>query len=99
MDYNIHVLKILPEYYEPVSEGIKKFEIRKNDRDFKVRDYIVLREWDGKRYTGKYYTGRISYILDDPDYVKDGYVVFSFYKVSWIGLPFPVMSALNERHD
>ena len=74
-----HVLKILPEYFEAVKDGIKTFEIRKNDRDFKVRDFIVLREWNGD-YTGRFYVGRISYIIDNPEYVKDGYVVFSFIK-------------------
>lgn len=34
----IHELKILPEYYEEVKCGNKNFELRKNDRDYKVYD-------------------------------------------------------------
>ena len=35
----IHALKTLPEYFEAVLENKKTFELRKNDRDFKVGDY------------------------------------------------------------
>lgn len=37
-----HQLKILPQYFQAVSIGDKTFEIRKNDRDFKVGDNIAL---------------------------------------------------------
>ena len=40
-----HELKIRPEYFKAVVLGDKMFEIRKNDRDFKVGDIIVLHEW------------------------------------------------------
>lgn len=42
-----HELKILPQYYKDVKEGNKNFELRKNDRDYKVYDIIRLRAWDG----------------------------------------------------
>ena len=38
----IHALKTLPEYFEAVWENKKTFELRKNDRDFKVGDYLAL---------------------------------------------------------
>lgn len=37
-----HYLKT--SYFQSVQEGRKKFELRKNDRDFKVFDTIVLKE-------------------------------------------------------
>ena len=37
-----HELKILPEYYKEVLAGKKKFEIRKNDRNFKTEDQYDL---------------------------------------------------------
>lgn len=42
-----HHLKILPEYFEEVIAGKKPFEIRFNDRNFKVGDRVELREYLG----------------------------------------------------
>ena len=44
----IHELKILPEYFKAQKAGKKNFEIRKNDRDYKVGDKLVLTEYDPK---------------------------------------------------
>jgi len=41
-----HELKVWPEYFEPVAGGWKRFELRKDDRGFKVGDAVVLKEWD-----------------------------------------------------
>ena len=45
----IHELKILPEYYNAVRCGDKRFEIRKNDRGFHRGDILRLKEWDGEK--------------------------------------------------
>lgn len=63
----IHALKTLPEYFEAVRKGDKTFELRKNDRDFKVGDYLALNEWDGKKYTGRALLAKITYMLDPND--------------------------------
>jgi hypothetical protein len=71
-----HELKILPEYYDAVEAGIKTFEIRKNDRDYKVGDFLRLREWvAGSWYTGREITKQVVYIVDNPEYCKSGYIV------------------------
>ncbi|MDG3374527.1 ASCH/PUA domain-containing protein [Enterococcus thailandicus] len=69
----IHELKILPEFFEAVTSGRKQFEIRKNDRDFKIGDVLHLREWADGNYTGDSYKAEITYITDYAQ--KDGYVV------------------------
>ncbi len=38
----VHNLKIKYEYAEAVASGIKTFELRKDDRDFKEGDYIAF---------------------------------------------------------
>lgn len=58
----IHELKILPEYFKPVSLYHKNFEIRKNDRNYKVGDELLLKEWDGEKYTGRTFHCFVSYI-------------------------------------
>lgn len=63
----IHALKTLPEYFEAVRKGDKTFELRNNDRNFKVGDYLALNEWDGKKYTGRALLAKITYMLDPND--------------------------------
>jgi len=48
--------KIWPEYFDLVSSGKKKFEIRLADFDIAEGDTLLLEEWDPKT---KEYTGRI----------------------------------------
>ncbi len=61
-----HDLKVWPEYFEPIRQGLKTFEIRKvSDRDFRVGDTLVLSEWDeyDRHYTGRAVKVKITYIL------------------------------------
>ena len=39
-----HYLKCETEYYQEVEKGNKTFELRKNDRNYKVYDMIYLKE-------------------------------------------------------
>lgn len=71
-----HELKIRPEYFKAVVLGDKTFEIRKNDRNFKVGDVIVLHEWNEKGgYTGKHTLVNITYVMTDSEFVKNGFAV------------------------
>lgn len=71
----IHELKIQSEFYDAVVQGYKNFEIRKNDRDFRVGDHVVLREFEQGKYTYRKYGAYISYITDYEQ--KPGFVVFA----------------------
>lgn len=75
----VHELKIVPEYFRAVKERKKTFEIRKNDRNFKVGEYIDLREYSGdKGYTGNRLCLKIVYMIESdwfPQGLKDGYCV------------------------
>ena len=80
-----HELKILPEYFEAVTTYKKTFEIRKNDRGFKVGDKLIFREWqpNDDQFINPGYTGRevirwVSYILYDWQAgLKDGYCIMA----------------------
>lgn len=62
-----HELKTIPPYFEAVQRGIKRFEVRLNDRGYKVGDILLLREYlpQTKQYTGRECYREIDYILDD----------------------------------
>lgn len=60
-----HELKTLPEYFLDICSRSKNFELRKNDRNYKVGDYLVLKEFDGEKFTGKKVKRLVSYILSD----------------------------------
>lgn len=73
-----HELKIKSEYFMDIAKGVKKAEIRYNDRNYSVGDFLVLYEIDenGNR-TGNQCTVIVSHILDDAEYLRDGYVMLS----------------------
>ncbi|WP_087024452.1 DUF3850 domain-containing protein [Thaumasiovibrio subtropicus] len=73
MSVQVHELKIQPKYLEAIIRGDKTFEIRLNDRNFKVGDRVML--IDGERYIEI----RIKFLTDYQQ--KPDNVVFSF---DWI---------------
>jgi hypothetical protein len=72
-----HYIKILPEYYNAIDQGKKSFEVRFNDRNYQVNDILHLQEWTDGEYTGREMEVEVTYLLDDPDYCKDGYVIMA----------------------
>lgn len=71
----VHALKTLPQFFEASAEGIKSFEVRKNNRPYQPGDYVALNEWNNEGYTGRCTLQKIVYILSDTEYCKEGYVV------------------------
>jgi ASC-1-like (ASCH) protein len=57
--------KITPEYFDLVSSGKKRFELRLNDFEVKEGDTLVLEEWDltKEQYTGRKIEKKVSYVL------------------------------------
>ena len=69
-----HELKIFPEYLVAIAEGRKQFEIRRNDRDYKIGDVLILNEWQpASGYTGLSVPVIVTYITDFEQ--RDGFVV------------------------
>ncbi len=83
----IHQLKILPPYFNAQVEGLKNFEFRKNDRNYKVGDLLALNEVtkDAKQYTGNSLLVEVTYILDVEAHILngEGYVVLGTRKL-WV---------------
>lgn len=91
MTERTHTLKTIAPYFELARLGIKRFEIRKNDRNYAVGDTLVLKEWepagptstDGEpshvdHFTGRTARVRVLYILragDLPPIGSGGFTV------------------------
>jgi len=75
--------KILPQYFKEVRSGRKTFELRKDEDDIQRGDMLVLREWDGEKYTGRSLEFLVSYVLRDvPEYgLKDGYCIIAIQTI------------------
>ena len=83
----IHELKTWPEYFQLIESGEKSFELRKNDRDFKVGDHVLLKEYqkDSKQYTGRILNRRITFVMKgikaEELGLKKGYCIMSIEEV------------------
>jgi len=81
----VHKLKLNADYYDDSASGKKTFEIRKNDRDYKVGDFLELREWvfsvleNKGSYTGNVHWKIITYVFNDEQYLPEGYVCLACY--------------------
>jgi len=73
-----HYLKTLTEYFDAVESGTKTFEVRYNDKNYKVGDYLILQDWNGWERTGREIKVEVTYVLDNTDYCKDRYVILGF---------------------
>ena len=71
-----HELKISPEHFDAVWIGDKNFEVRLNDRDYRLHDLLILRECiNEKEYTGRVIKARVVYVFDDLGLQKDWIVM------------------------
>ncbi len=76
-----HALKTEPEPFQAMADGLKRFEFRRNDRGFKVGDWLHLRESYGAGFVSfhpRSLDAEILYMLEGPAYgVPEGYAVLS----------------------
>ena len=78
----IHKIKIHPKWFGYVDMQQKNAELRKNDRDYRVGDYLLLQEWDDG-YTQNECLVRITHVLHDYEMkeIRDGFAILSIEKV------------------
>lgn len=60
-----HILKTWHEPFEAVWNGLKTFEVRKNDRDYQAGDSLLLCEYDPDTdtYSGREISCWVSFVL------------------------------------
>lgn len=77
----VHKLKTAPEHFRNIVPGIKSFEIRFNDRGYKVGHYLLLQEYDIKTdtYTGNEWLVKVTSILTHERHkgIAPGHVIMS----------------------
>ena len=74
----LHSKKIKEEYFKKVIEGYKPYEIRVNDCDYRVGDYLALNEINEKGlYTGRFTVTKIIEIFEATEYIQEHYVVLT----------------------
>ncbi len=83
------VKKILPEYFDAIASGKKKFEFRVADFDLKEGDTLVLEEWDSiesdRKATGRTIEKKVTYMKKfHPDTFnqKEETEKYGFYVIS-----------------
>lgn len=77
-----HVLKCWTLSYQAIVDGLKSFEIRKNDRDYHVGDILTLQEWNpGTKYTGRQTKVQVIWILYDGFGLPEGYCIMSIIPI------------------
>lgn len=69
-----HELKTDPEVFDFVVNGIKRFEIRKNDRNYQTGDVLILRKTE---FTGEEMrNGKPLVYISPPLYVNVTYILY-----------------------
>lgn len=62
----VHKLKIWPHFFKEILEDRKRFEYRRNDREYKKGDFLELEEFnqEEQKYTGRKLTTLVTYSID-----------------------------------
>jgi hypothetical protein len=91
-----HVLKTDPAVFRAVRDGVKNFEVRKDDRAFQAGDTVELTYYDRERESSPFapptpfdksddkssLTRKIGFVLRGGQYgLEPGYVAFSLFPV------------------
>lgn len=80
IEIRAHRLKTWPEFFAGIMDGTKHCEIRRNDRDFRTGDYVLLEEWDPAKnaYTKRRAARKVTCVLkpgEVPSGIEEGYAI------------------------
>jgi len=67
-----HELKCWARYFDQVWEGRKLFELRRNDRGFRVGDELLLVETELEEPTGREITATVTSMVVGPPWLAHG---------------------------
>lgn len=89
----VHQIRLAKIYFDDVANGIKTFELRKNDRGYKVGDILEMMEFADGKNTGRTVKVKVTYMLEDYTGIEDGYCIMGTKVMSVAGID---MAAVEE---
>lgn len=83
-----HELKTVNPFFQDVWDGRKTFEMRVDDRLFRLGDRLLLKEYDKDKgyYSGRIVHAEVNHILtaaDFPEGLREGYICMSIKVLDW----------------
>ena len=75
-----HILKTHMDPFAAVWNERKTAEFRRNDRDFQVGDFLILREYDHEKdeYPGREIEARVTHVARGPSFgIPEGFAMIS----------------------
>ena len=84
-------MKSWPEFFEEILRGRKTHDLRRNDRDFREGDVLVLKEYDPRqgKYTGRSCNVEVTYITSQTqacalseEALKEGFSILSIRRIA-----------------
>lgn len=96
-----HNLKIWPEYFSAVRDGLKRAELRWNDREYQAGDTLDLCEWDPNEeaFTGDFISVTVTHVAELGQWMP-GYVLLSIAPPAPVSMKdHQVRELVNELRD
>lgn len=73
----VHQIRLASMYFNDVVSGKKSFELRKNDRNYKIGDILEMLEFNDGRHTGRTVKAEVTYMLEDYTGLTEGYCILA----------------------
>lgn len=73
--YREHDLKLTDVFWDDVKSGRKRFELRKNDRGYKVGDTLILHRYADGKDMGDILKLKVTYMLEEYTGLTEGYAI------------------------
>ena len=74
-EVKVHDIRLAAMYFEDVAKGKKTFELRKNDRDYKVEDILEMMEFKDGKNTGRIIRAEVIYLLENYTGLSEDYCI------------------------
>lgn len=93
----VHHIKCWPQFYELIKSGLKPWELRRNDRNYQVGDWVVIHEYDPITY--QFCNHPESYLARQIIYITNGQGVFELSEYVIMTLAPIEKEVLRRYHD